>query len=52
LLAALIHGAKDGKIVIEHETPHALGGKHVVVDETYKNKTNFRETESGEIREG
>jgi hypothetical protein len=51
-LHALIHGAKDGKIVIEHETPHAQGGKHLVVDETYKNKARFREMESGEIREG
>jgi hypothetical protein len=47
---ALLHGKKDGKIIIENETPHAQSGKHVVVDETYKNKTNFREIESGEVR--
>jgi len=31
---ALLHGHKDGRIVIEHEHPHKVGGKHVVVDET------------------
>ena len=30
----LLHGHKEGRIVIEHEKPHAEGGKHVVVDET------------------
>ena len=49
---ALLHGKKDGKIVIENETPHVVRkGKHVVVDETYKNKANFRERESGEMTE-
>jgi len=46
---ALLHGKKDGKIVIENETPHLHGGKHVVIDETHKDKQNFRESESGEI---
>jgi len=48
---ALLHGKKDGKIVIENETPHTTGGKHVVIDETHKDKVNFRESESGEIVE-
>ena len=48
---ALLHGKKDGKIVIENETPHMQGGKHVVIDETHKDKQNFRESESGEIVE-
>jgi len=33
---ALLHGRKDGRIIIEHEKPHTEGGKHVVVDETGK----------------
>ena len=37
---ALLHGKKDGKIVIENERPHLEGGKHIVVDETNKNKFN------------
>lgn len=48
---ALLHGKKDGKIIIENETPHTKGGKHVVVDETYNDKADFRESESGEIVE-
>jgi len=48
---ALLHGKKDGKIVIENETPHVHGGKHVVIDETHRDKANFRESESGEIVE-
>jgi len=48
---SLLHGKKDGKIVIENETPHAAGGKHTVVDETHKDKAAFRESEQGEITE-
>ena len=46
---ALLHGTKDGKIVIENEKPHLVGGKHVVVDETHKSRESFKETEDGEI---
>ena len=46
---ALLHGRKDGKIVIEHEAPHLTGGKHEVIDETHKAKAAWKETESGEI---
>ena len=46
---ALLHGKKDGKIVIENETPRVQGGKHVVVDETHKDRVNFRESGSGEM---
>ena len=45
---ALLHGKKDGKIVIENEKPHIVKGKHVVIDETHKDKHTFKETESGE----
>jgi hypothetical protein len=48
---ALMHGAKDGKIVIENESPHMTGGKHVVLDETHKDRANFHESENGTIVE-
>jgi len=48
---ALLHGKKDGKIVIENQRPHMTGGKHVVVDETHKAHAAWKETESGEIDE-
>jgi len=46
---ALLHGHKDGKIVIENEHPHMVGGKHVVVDETHKEHAGFKATEEGTI---
>jgi hypothetical protein len=46
---ALLHGHKDGKIVIENEKPHLVGGKHLVADETGKPKGAWKETEEGEI---
>jgi len=48
---ALLHGKKDGKIIIENEAPHTTGGKHLIIDETHKDKVNFRENESGQIAE-
>jgi len=37
---ALLHGHKDGKVLIENEHPHMEGGKHTVIDETHKPNTN------------
>ena len=48
-MRALLHGRKDGEIVIENEKPHLVGGKHVVVDETQKPKGAWKATEEGEI---
>ena len=42
---ALLHGKKDGKIVVENEKPHMVGGKHVVVDEVHNDRVSFRESE-------
>ena len=33
---ALLHGTKDGEVIIRNERPHMTGGKHMVVDETHK----------------
>jgi len=35
---ALLHGTKDGKIIIENERPHTVGGMHNVIDETHKER--------------
>ena len=42
---AALHGRKDAKIVIENEKPHLVGGKHVVVDETFRDREGFKATE-------
>jgi hypothetical protein len=34
---ALLHGKRDGKIVIENVNPKLTGGKHKVIDEKFDN---------------
>jgi hypothetical protein len=46
---SLVHGTKDGKIVIENEKARTVGGKRVVVDKTRSNKDAWKETVEGEI---
>lgn len=46
---ALLHGKKDGKIVIENEIPQTKRGKHLVVDEVHKDKKSVIETESKDV---
>jgi len=41
---ALLHGHKDGEIIIENERPHLVGGKHLIVDETHKDRIEERLT--------
>jgi hypothetical protein len=50
-LHALIHGKKDGKIVVENVKPKLAGGKHKVVDEKFADSAQFKETAEGEIKE-
>jgi hypothetical protein len=47
---SLLRGTKSGKIVIEAEKPHMVGGKRVIVDKTRSNNdSSFKETEEGEV---
>jgi hypothetical protein len=46
---ALLHGKKDGKIVIENVKPKLSGGKRKLIDETFKDTAQFKDTEEGEI---
>ena len=41
---ALLHGKKDGEIVIKNERPHLVGGVHEVIDETHRNRVAVKET--------
>jgi hypothetical protein len=45
-LHALIHGKKDGKIVVENISPKTTAGMRKVVDDTRRSKAAVRETES------
>jgi len=43
-LHALIHGKKDGKIVVESIAPKKTGGVRKIVDDVHKSKTMIKET--------
>jgi len=45
---ALLHGKRDGKIVIENVKPKATGGKHTVIDEQFNDTEQFAKTAEGE----
>ena len=47
---ALMHGKKDGEIIIKNEMPTITKGKRVVVDETQKRKGGFKATIEDEER--
>ena len=40
----LLHGKKDGEVVIKNERPHLVGGVHEVVDETRDSRVAVKET--------
>jgi hypothetical protein len=48
---ALLHGRKDGEVIIKNTSPKTISGSREVVDETYKSSASFKETEKGEIKE-
>jgi len=43
-LKALLHGKKDGEIIIRNENPHTTGGVHEVIDEVHKGHAAVKET--------
>ena len=50
-MRALLHGHKDGKIVVENERPAKSRGKRVVLDEVHSGHAAVKETVGEEIRE-
>jgi hypothetical protein len=48
---ALESGRHDGVLIIENRKPKLSGGKRKIVDETFKDTAEFKETEQGEIKE-
>ena len=48
---ALESGRHDGILVIENRKPKLTGGKRKIIDETFKDTAEFKETEQGEIKE-
>ena len=50
-MKALMHGRKDGKVVVENVKPKMTGGKHKVIDEKFTDSAEFKETKNGSITE-
>jgi hypothetical protein len=48
---ALLHGRKDGEIIIKNIRPKTTGGTHEVIDETFSARASFKESEEGSFRE-
>jgi hypothetical protein len=48
---ALESGKHDGILVIENQKPKLTGGKRKIIDETFKDTAEFKDTEQGEIKE-
>jgi hypothetical protein len=45
---ALLHGKRNGKIVIKNVKPKLTGGKRKVIDEQYDGSEQYKETEDGD----
>ena len=45
----LIHGTKEGEIIIKNEAKKVSKGKKTVIDQTHKPEGEWKITESGEI---
>ena len=50
-LHALLHGTKEGKIVVENETPVIKRGARKIVDDVHKSKAALKESAEEEITE-
>jgi len=48
---ALEQGKHDGVLVIENRSPKMTGGKRKIVDETFRDTAEFKESEQGGIKE-
>ena len=48
---SLLKGKKDGEVIIKNIKPKTAGGKHEVIDETFRDTAAFKETEQGSIKD-
>jgi len=46
---ALLHGHKEGEVIIRNEADHVVKGERTIVDETHKNRGSWESRENGEI---
>ena len=48
---AVLKGKKDGEVIVKNIKPKTIGGKREIIDETFKDSAQFKETENGSINE-
>jgi hypothetical protein len=48
---ALMHGRKDGELIIRNVRPKTTGGRREVIDETFRDRASFKDTDEGSFRE-
>jgi hypothetical protein len=48
---SLMHGKHDGKLVIENIRPKLTGGKRKIIDETFRDTAQFKDTVEGDFKE-
>jgi hypothetical protein len=48
---SLLHGKHDGKLVVENIKPKLTRGRRKIIDETFKDTAEFKETIEGDIKE-
>ena len=46
---ALLHGTKEGEVIVRNEGAKVIKGNRTVIDNTHKTKGEWKETKSGEI---
>ena len=46
---ALMHGSKDGEIVVRNERPQMVGGKHEVIDTAHRDHAAIKEVKEAEV---
>jgi hypothetical protein len=47
---SLLHGKKDGEVIIRNISPKITGGTHEIIDETFKSNASFKETDEASIK--
>ena len=48
---AVLKGKKDGEVIVKNIKPKTSGGKREIIDETFKDSAQFKETDEGSITE-
>ena len=50
-IKALLHGKKDGEVIVRNERPHVSGGTHEVIDETHSGHAAVKATVTENLNE-